>query len=211
MVAAISLDKLTKYYGTQRGVIDLNLEVPAGIVFGYLGPNGAGKTTTMRILLDLIRPTTGAAKVFGISPQTESVDARRQIGYLPADPALYENLTGAELLTFLANLKGGVEPIKIKLLADRLESDLSRKIGTLSHGNRQKIAIIRAFMHEPQLLILDEPTNYLDRDGLGALTKAIDEFKGGVIIISHNREFANKADYKLGIIDCKVLKLNERY
>ena len=162
MVAAISLDKLTKYYGTQRGVIDLNLEVPAGIVFGYLGPNGAGKTTTMRILLDLIRPTTGSAKIFGISPQTESVDARRQIGYLPADPALYENLTGAELLTFLANLKGGVEPIKIKLLADRLESDLSRKIGTLSHGNRQKIAIIRAFMHEPQLLILDEPTNGLD-------------------------------------------------
>jgi len=162
MVTAISLDKLTKYYGTQRGVIDLDLEVPEGIVFGYLGPNGAGKTTTIRILLDLIRPTTGSVKIFGISPQTESVDARRQIGYLPAGPALYENLTGAELLTFLANLKGGVEPIKIKRLADRLESDLSRKIGTLSHGSRQKIAIIRAFMHEPPLLVLDEPTNGLD-------------------------------------------------
>ena len=162
MEPVIRLQKLTKYYGEQRGVIDLDMEVMPGGVFGYLGPNGAGKTTTIRILLDLIRPTGGAARVFGLNAQAASLEVRRRVGYLPADPSLYSNLTGEQILLYAANLKGGVPWPNIKRLADRLECDLSRNIRTLSHGNRQKIAVIRAFMHQPELLILDEPTSGLD-------------------------------------------------
>ena len=162
MEPVIQLQKLTKYYGEQRGVIALDMEVMPGGVFGYLGPNGAGKTTTIRLLLDLIRPTGGAARVFGMDAQAASLEVRRRIGYLPSDPALYANLTGEQLLLYAANLKGGLPWSNIKRLADRLECDLSRNIRTLSHGNRQKIAVIRAFMHEPELLILDEPTSGLD-------------------------------------------------
>ena len=162
MNPVIQLNKLTKYYGEHRGVIDLDMEVMPGGVFGYLGPNGAGKTTTIRLLLDLIRPTNGSATVLGLDAQADSLEIRRRIGYLPADPALYDNLTGKQFLLYAASLKGGVPWSKIKRLADRLDCDLSRNIRTLSHGNRQKIAVIRAFMHEPELLILDEPTSGLD-------------------------------------------------
>ena len=162
MEPVIQLQKLTKYYGEQRGVIDLDMEVMPGGVFGYLGPNGAGKTTTIRLLLDLIRPTGGAARVFGLDAQAASLEVRRRIGYLPSDPSLYANLTGEQFLLYAANLKGGLPWSNVKRLADRLECDLSRNIRTLSHGNRQKIAVIRAFMHQPELLILDEPTSGLD-------------------------------------------------
>lgn len=162
MNPVIKLNKLTKFYGPQKGVLDLDLEVMPGGVFGYLGPNGAGKTTTIRLLLDLIRPTSGSASVLGLDAQRDSLKIRRRIGYLPADPALYDNLTGKQFLLHIASLKGGVNWPKIKRLADRLECDLSRNIRTLSHGNRQKVAVIRAFMHEPELLILDEPTSGLD-------------------------------------------------
>ena len=158
----IQLNKLTKYYGEHRGVIDLHMDVMPGGVFGYLGPNGAGKTTTIRLLLDLIRPTSGSATVLGLDAQANSLEIRRRIGYLPADPALYDNLTGKQFLLHVASLKGGVPWPKIQRLADRLNCDLSRNIRTLSHGNRQKVAVIRAFMHEPELLILDEPTSGLD-------------------------------------------------
>ena len=162
MNPVIKLQNLNKYYGDQRGVIDLDLEVMPGGVFGYLGPNGAGKTTTIRLLLDLIRPSSGTATVLGLEAQADSLEIRRRIGYLPADPSLYESLTGKQLLLHVASLKGGIPWPKIQQLADRLECDLSRNIRTLSHGNRQKVAVIRAFMHEPELLILDEPTSGLD-------------------------------------------------
>ncbi len=162
MNPVIQLQNLTKFYGEQRGVLNLDMNVMPGGVFGYLGPNGAGKTTTIRLLLDLIRPTVGSATVLGLDAQADSLEIRRRIGYLPADPALYDNLTGKQFLLHVASLKGGIPWTKIKRLADRLECDLSRNIRTLSHGNRQKVAVIRAFMHEPELLILDEPTSGLD-------------------------------------------------
>ena len=162
MNPVIQLQKLTKYYGEHRGVLDLDMNVMPGGVFGYLGPNGAGKTTTIRLLLDLIRPTGGSASVLGLDAQADSLEIRRRIGYLPADPSLYDNLTGKQFLLHVASLKGGIPWTKIKRLADRLNCDLSRNIRTLSHGNRQKIAVIRAFMHDPELLILDEPTSGLD-------------------------------------------------
>ncbi|MBN2113990.1 MAG: ABC transporter ATP-binding protein [Acidimicrobiia bacterium] len=162
MEAAIRLEGLTKYYGRDRGVVGLDLEVLPGEVFGYLGPNGAGKTTTIRLLLDLIRPSSGRALVLGADPRTGGPELRRQVGYLAGDPALYRKMTGRQLLTYLGHLRGldGLGPAE--MLAERLELDLSRPIGDLSRGNRQKVAVVQAFMHSPQLLVLDEPTSGLD-------------------------------------------------
>ncbi len=162
MEPAIRLEGLTKYYGRQLGVVDLDLEVQSGEIFGYLGPNGAGKTTTIRMLLDLIRPTRGSATVLGTDVQLDSLEVRRRVGFVSGEPSLYGNLTGGELLKYLAGVRGGVDWRTVRTLADRLECDLSRRVGTLSRGNRQKLAVIRAFMHEPELLILDEPTSGLD-------------------------------------------------
>lgn len=158
----IRLDNVTKKYGKQRGVDSLNLEVMEGEAFGYLGPNGAGKTTTIRMLLDLIRPTSGAVTVLGLDLPAQASEVRRRVGYIPSDPKLYGTLTGREQLTYSANLRGGVDWGTVDSLAQRLECDLSRRIDTLSHGNRQKVAVIRAFMSDPELLILDEPTSGLD-------------------------------------------------
>ena len=162
MDAAIRLDKLTKFYGSQVGVQDLDLEVRPGEIFGYLGPNGAGKTTTIRVLVDLIRPTSGTATVLGKDARAESVEVRRSVGYIAGEPSLYGNLTGEEILLYAASLRGGVDWLRVRELAERLECDLSRRVGTLSSGNRRKVAVIRAFMHDPPLLIMDEPTGGLD-------------------------------------------------
>ena len=162
MEAVIRLEGLTKYYGKNLGIADLNLEVKSGEIFGFLGPNGAGKTTTIRLLLDLLRPTSGKTTVLGLDAQVNSLAVRRSIGYIPSDPPLYGNLSGHDLITYFANLRGGVQWSKVTALADRLQCDLSRPIRSLSRGNKQKLAIIRAFMHEPQLLVLDEPTSGLD-------------------------------------------------
>ena len=160
--AVIHTEALTKFYGKNRGIDDINLDVKQGEVFGYLGPNGAGKTTTIRILLDFIRPTRGRAAIHGFDVRRGSIDARRHIGYLPGELELYKNLTGEEYLQYQGNLRNNVDWQHVKRLSQRMESDLSRSIRTLSHGNRQKIGLIQALMHQPKLLILDEPTNGLD-------------------------------------------------
>ncbi len=158
----ISTTGLTKYYGKSRGIIGLDIEVEAGEVFGFLGPNGAGKTTTIRLLLDLIRPTSGSASLFGLDSRRESVEVRRRCGYLPGELALYEKMNGADILRFFANLRGGVRWSYVEELAERLDSDLSVPVRSLSRGNKQKIGLIQALMHRPELLILDEPTAGLD-------------------------------------------------
>jgi ABC-2 type transport system ATP-binding protein len=160
--AVIRLEGLTKYYGKERGVVGLDLEVYPGEVLGYLGPNGAGKTTTIRLLLDLIRPTSGRAVVLGSEPRSGGPALRRQIGYLAGDPALYRKMTGRQLLTYLGNLRGLHGLGAGEALAERLELDLDRPIGELSRGNRQKVAVAQAFIHSPRLLVLDEPTSGLD-------------------------------------------------
>jgi ABC-2 type transport system ATP-binding protein len=158
----IRTQDLTKVYGHHRGITDLDLEVRPGEVFGYLGPNGAGKTTTIRLLLDYIQPTSGSAWVLGLQSHRDSARIRRQVGYLPGDLRLYDSLSGRELLSFLAGLRGGVPGERAVQLARRLDCDLTREIRTLSSGNRQKLGLIQAFMGDPQLLVLDEPTNGLD-------------------------------------------------
>ncbi|HZO96631.1 MAG TPA: ABC transporter ATP-binding protein [Gaiellaceae bacterium] len=152
---------LTKLYGAERGVLELDFAVAAGEVFGFLGPNGAGKTTTIRLLLDLIRPTRGRVEVFGRDPRRD-VTVRRRIGYLPGDLRLYERLTARELCAYFARLRGLRGPGRAEALAARLELPFDRPIASLSKGNRQKAGLVQAFMHEPDLLVLDEPTAGLD-------------------------------------------------
>ncbi len=162
MADVILAEHLTKSYGKQRGVIDLSFAVKPGEVFGYLGPNGAGKTTTIRTMLDFIRPTSGRVALFGLDSRDDAVEIHRRIGYLPGELALYEKLTGAELLQHFASLRGGVDEAYVRELAARLDCDPSARIRSLSHGNKQKVALIQAFMHRPELLVLDEPTTGLD-------------------------------------------------
>ncbi len=158
----ILAERLTKFYGRQRGVIDLSFSVGSGEVFGYLGPNGAGKTTTIRTMLDFIRPTSGRVTVLGHDSRTGGVEIHRRTGYLPGELSLYEKLTGAEYLRHLAALRGGVDRGYVERLAERVDCDLGQRIRALSHGNKQKVGLIQAFMHRPELLVLDEPTTGLD-------------------------------------------------
>jgi ABC-2 type transport system ATP-binding protein len=161
-IDAIETERLTKSYGASRGVADLDLAVPVGVVFGFLGPNGAGKTTTIRVLLDLLRPTSGVARVVGLDSRRDSVAIRRRVGYLPGDPALYERISARELLAWLGKLRGVDTAPEVERLAERFTLELDRPIHSLSKGNRQKVALVQAFMHRPELLILDEPTAGLD-------------------------------------------------
>jgi ABC-2 type transport system ATP-binding protein len=160
---AIQTVGLSKTYdGQVRALVDLDLRVERGEVFAYLGPNGAGKSTTIRLLLGLIHPTAGRAALFGNDTQAAGSAARVDVGYLPGDLRLAERLTGSEQLESLARLRGRVDERLRDELCERLDVVLDRPIRQLSRGNRQKIGIVQAFMHRPQLVVLDEPTAGLD-------------------------------------------------
>jgi len=159
---AIVCQGLTKDYGAKRALDGVDLQLRTGEIFGYLGSNGAGKTTTIRCLLGLIRPTAGSASVLGLDVRDDSLEVRRRTGYLPGDLRLYPRLTARQLLDYLGALRGGVRPARVEELARRLECDLSLRCGAMSHGNRQKVGVIQALMHDPAVLILDEPTATLD-------------------------------------------------
>jgi ABC-2 type transport system ATP-binding protein len=152
---------LTKTYGRHRGIEALDLTVEEGEIFGFLGPNGAGKTTTIRLLLDLIRPTSGRVEVFGQAPRARP-ELRRDIGYLPGDLRLPERLTARELFEYFGSLRRPAGVGAAVELARRLDLELDKRIGALSRGNRQKVGVVQAFMHGPRLLVLDEPTSGLD-------------------------------------------------
>ena len=162
MTTIIQTERLTKSYGAHRGIVDIDLEVGEGEAFGFLGPNGAGKTTTIRVLLDHIRPTSGRALVFGIGTTVDPVAIHRRIGYLPGEFTLYDKLTGGQTIEYFANLRGGVDPLYQADLVARLDVDPSRKFREYSKGNKQKIGLIVALQHRPDLLMLDEPTSGLD-------------------------------------------------
>ncbi|MFQ5854722.1 MAG: ATP-binding cassette domain-containing protein [Anaerolineae bacterium] len=160
---AIMMRGLTKSYGSVQALRGVNLQVRRGEIFGFLGPNGAGKTTTIRCLLDLIRPDGGTVRVLGIDPQVDPVAVRARTGYLPGELHLYDNMTGEEALRYFHRLRGGgADWGFVRELTERLELDLKRAIRNLSKGNRQKVGIVQALMHRPELLLLDEPTLGLD-------------------------------------------------
>jgi ABC-2 type transport system ATP-binding protein len=199
----IAATGLSKDYGSGRGLFGLDLEVGPGEVFGFLGPNGAGKSTTMRLLLDLIRPTSGSARVFGLDTGKESLEIRRRVGFLPGDLGMYPKLTGRAVLDYLARLRGGVDPRIRDSLAERFDADLDRPLRQLSTGNRQKIGLIQAFMHEPELLILDEPIAGLDplvQQSFHDLLREVSAEGRTVFLSSHTLSEVERVTQRLAIL-----------
>lgn len=182
----IELKNVTKMYGSVVGVQDINLQVEAGTVFGFLGPNGAGKSTTINMLMDFIRPTSGQVSLFGLDAKNDSVKIHKKVGFLTGDMAMDKGLTGWQQLEYLGRLRGDFDKEYITDLAERLSFDLSRKFKALSRGNKQKMGLIAALMHKPDLLILDEPTSGLDPLIQAEFNKIILEHKkaGGTAFIS---------------------------
>ncbi len=171
----IKFDALTNFYGPNRGVEDLTLDVRAGEVLGFLGPNGAGKTTALRLLMGLLRPTSGSAEVMGFDSRRESVEVRRRVGYLPGDPALYGNRNGNELLRLAMRTRGLDHAPLAERLIEILNAPMERDIRKCSRGMRQKVALVLALGHDPEVLVLDEPTTGLDPLGQRAMLSFLRE------------------------------------
>ena len=212
MSAVIETDNLTKFYDGHRAISNISLEIREGEVFGYLGPNGAGKTTTIRTLLDFIRPTSGHASIFGLDSRQHSREIKGRIGYLPGDIVLYDKLTGQDALEYFANLQGGVDWRYVEELAERLECDLSQPIRSLSRGNKQKVGLIQAFMHKPELIIMDEPSSGLDPLMQQEFYRLVEEVKAEgrtVFISSHIMPEVERVCDRVGIIRNGVLVTEE--
>jgi ABC-2 type transport system ATP-binding protein len=203
MGIVVATEALAKSYGPTPALQGLDLEVRRGEVYGFIGPNGAGKSTTIRILLDLLRPSSGSAKVLGATPRAGGAALRARIGYLPGELHLGANASAAELLRHLAAVRGGRGRNEIEPLAERFRLDLSRPVRALSKGNKQKVGLIQAFMHHPELLILDEPTSGLDpllqHEFLTLLRERSEE--GATVFMSSHvlREVESVAD-RVGVI-----------
>ena len=159
---AIVTDKLTKYYGKDRGIIDLNLKINEGEIFGFIGPNGSGKTTTIRLFLSLLFPTSGSGKIFNYDIAKDGPRIKKIVGFIPTEVNYYENMTVKELIEYSARFYKISLAHRFNQLVDALDLDLSRKIDELSMGNKKKLAVVQSLIHNPRLLILDEPTSGLD-------------------------------------------------
>jgi ABC-2 type transport system ATP-binding protein len=194
---------LSKDYGSGRGLFGLDLEIAQGEVFGFLGPNGSGKSTTMRLLLDLIRPSSGSARVLGLDTRRDSLEIRRRVGFLPGDLALYPKLTGRVVLDYFAKLRGGIHANEREALVDRFEAELDRPVHQLSTGNRQKLGLIQAFMHRPELLILDEPIAGLDplvQQSFHALLGEVSSEGRTVFLSSHTLSEVERVTHRVAIL-----------
>ena len=203
MVPAIETEELTKLYGRHRGIEDVSFAVEPGEVFGFLGPNGAGKTTTIRTLLDLIHPSGGSARVFGLDSRRDSVAIRARLGNLPGDFGYGKQASGREALRLLARLRGVEGGGRAEALAARFHADLDRPLGELSRGNRQKVGLILATFHEPELLILDEPTSGLDplmQEEFLALVAEERERGCTVFISSHDLDEVQRVCDRVGMV-----------
>ncbi len=212
MPSIIRTEKLAKSYGSHRGIIDVDLTVEQGEVFGFLGPNGAGKTTTIRTLLDLIRPTSGKAFLFDIETTVDPVAIHRRVGYLPGEFALYDRLTGAQTIEYFANLRGGVDTGYQASLIERFDLDATRRFKEYSKGNKQKVGLVIALQHRPDLLILDEPTAGLDplvqQTFFEVLREAVAEGRT-VFLSSHVLSEAEKACDRVAIIrDGRIVRVD---
>jgi ABC-2 type transport system ATP-binding protein len=202
-VPAIETETLTKHYGRHRGIEDVSFEVRPGEVFGFLGPNGAGKTTTIRTLLDLIHPTSGSARIFGLDSRRDSVAVRARLGNLPGDFGFGRETPGREALRLLSRLRGLDGAVRAEELAQRFRADLDRPLGQLSRGNRQKIGLILATFHRPELLVLDEPTSGLDplmQEEFLALVAEERERGCAVFLSSHELDEVQRVCDRVGIV-----------
>jgi len=205
MKNAIELDNLTKVYsGSKTPAIDnLSLSIKAGEVYGFLGSNGAGKSTTIRTIMDFLRPTSGSATILGLDTVKDSVEVRRNIGYLAGDVALPKRVTARQLFNYLARLQGGIDQEYLSVLEKRFQAQLDKRTEQLSKGNRQKIGLIQAFMHQPKILILDEPTSGLDPLMQEQFYKTIEEAKErgtAVFLSSHSFGEVERICDRIGII-----------
>ena len=201
----IKIENLVKYFGSFAAVNDISFEVYPGEIFGFLGPNGAGKTTTIRLMLDLLRPASGKVSLFGENLRDNSYDLRKRCGYLPGNFNAYGNLTGYEFFNLCADLRRvprGIDPALIRRF--ELEKNyLGRKIKTLSHGTMQKLGIVQAFFHNPELLILDEPTIGLDplmQEEFYSLLKEHQERGCTIFLSSHNLSEVERICQRMAII-----------
>ncbi len=201
---AVETRGITKDYGNGRGIFDLDLSVPAGEVFGFLGPNGAGKTTTIRLLMGLIHATRGDARIFGLDCDRDSVAVKRTVGYCPAELPQFGGWRGSEVVAFVAGLRGDVKDAAITALAERLDLDLGRKYREYSHGNKQKLALVVAFMHRPELFLLDEPTSGLDPVTTTVIDRLIIRMKEelGVtsLVITHDMKSAYTVGSRIAML-----------
>jgi ABC-2 type transport system ATP-binding protein len=161
-MSIIEVNNLTKYYGKSRGIVDVSFSEQEGEIFGFIGPNGAGKTTTIRLLLSLIHPTSGSAKVFGKDVTTHGPDIRRDIGYLPSEVFYYEGMKVIDLLKYSASFYDRDCTQRMHDLSELMELEMNRRINDLSYGNKKKVGIVQGLLHSPKLLFLDEPTAGLD-------------------------------------------------
>jgi len=200
----IQTHDLSVYYGTHRGIKDLNLSVQKGEVFGFLGPNGAGKTTTLRAILDIIHPTQGSATLFGLDSQKDGADIRERISYLPGELSLYPSMKASYFLDFLGSLqKNKLDGSYLEHLLERVGLDPSRKMKKYSHGNKQKIGVVAAFMRKKELIILDEPTIGLDPLVQQTVLELIQEvrYEGRTVFLSsHNLKEVQAVCDRVGII-----------
>lgn len=161
-MSVIEVNNLTKYYGKSRGIVDVSFKVEEGEIFGFIGPNGAGKSTTIRLLLSLIHPTSGSARVFGKDVTRHGPEIRRDIGYLPSEVYYYEGMKVHDLLKYSASFFECDCSERIRELSEIMELELNRRISDLSYGNKKKVGIVQGLLHSPKLLFLDEPTAGLD-------------------------------------------------
>ncbi len=211
MKNVIETKNLTKYYsrGKVLGIKNVNLKIREGEIFGFIGPNGAGKSTTIRLLLDLIRPSAGSATVFGLDINKKTNEIKQDIGYLPGEIYLPENMTGMECINYYKNFKQKVSKKYLITLISRLDLDTKKKIATYSKGNKQKLAIILAIMHQPKLLILDEPTTSLDPLNQQSFYDLLNEMKDNgttVFFSTHILSEADKICQRIGIIKDGLLQ-----
>ncbi|MCP4753350.1 MAG: ABC transporter ATP-binding protein [Proteobacteria bacterium] len=201
----ISVSNLTKYYGTSLGVKNIGFSVNPGEIFGFLGPNGSGKTSTIRMLLDLLRPSSGEINIFGLEIYNHSLEIRKKCGYLPGSFSAYGNMSGVDFLRFAASMRKA-EPRQQESLIDRFrlsQGDLSKKVKHLSLGMLQKLGIIQAFFHHPELLILDEPTNGLDplmQEEFYRLLREVQKEGKTIFFSSHNLPEVEKVCHRIAII-----------
>ncbi|HEY8082829.1 MAG TPA: ABC transporter ATP-binding protein [Solirubrobacterales bacterium] len=212
-MSVIETERLTKSYGSARGIEEVTITVEAGEVFGFLGPNGAGKTTTIRTLLDLLHPTSGSARIFGLDSRRESVAIRARLGNLPGDFGYGKGASGREALSLLARLRGMEGIGRAEALAKRFRANLDRPLGELSRGNRQKVGLILATFHEPELLILDEPTSGLDplmQEEFLTLVGEERERGCAVFISSHELDEVERVCDRVGIVRAGRLIAVER-
>jgi ABC-2 type transport system ATP-binding protein len=161
-MSVIEVNNLTKYYGKARGIVDVSFKVDEGEIFGFIGPNGAGKSTTIRLLLSLIRPTSGSARVFDMDVVTRGPEIRQDIGYLPSEVYYYEGMKVIDLLKYSASFYDCDCTERMNKLSDTMELEMKRRISDLSYGNKKKVGIVQGLLHSPKLLFLDEPTAGLD-------------------------------------------------